>query len=121
MSTAIQRDDAGARGRVLLSREFASRSYAIGSTTVLVVTGEVDFEAVHRFALAIEASARSSPALMVLDTEELTFIDSRGLGAIGSARNRLRARSGDLVIRNASAMLKRLLGIVGLATLLEAA
>jgi anti-anti-sigma factor len=105
---------------VLLSREFASHGYACGSTSFLVVGGEVDFEAVHRFTRALDAAAGSAPTLVVLDTAELTFIDSQGLGAIGSARDGLRAHCGDLVIRNASVMLTRLLEIVGLTTLLEA-
>jgi anti-anti-sigma factor len=87
---------------------------------VVVLDGDVDFEAVDQFARAIDSAAQLGSALVVLDSSELTFIDSSGLGAVVDARNHLRNRSADLVIRGASVMLTRLLGIAGLTTLLEA-
>jgi anti-anti-sigma factor len=103
------------------TQSFTSRTDARGSTQVITVGGELDFEAVHRFARSLDTSVRAGSDLVVLDAADLTFIDSRGLGAIVSARNALRAHSGDLVIRNASATMHRLLGIVGLTSLLESA
>lgn len=119
MSVATYRDELGERSYLLLPRAFSSRNYATGSTAVVEVGGEVDFEAVRRFTVALEAAASTKPALVVLDSSALTFIDASGLGAIVSARELLRARSGDMVIRNAPFMLRRLLGIVGLTSLLE--
>ena len=119
MSPAIQAD-VGARLRLSVPKDFTSHAYATGSTQVVVLDGDVDFEAVDEFARAIEAAAGNSPALVVLDSSELTFIDSSGLGAVVDARNHLRDRSADLVIRGTSTMLTRLLGIAGLTTLLEA-
>jgi anti-anti-sigma factor len=111
--------DAGSRLRLSVPKDFTSHAYTTGSTQVVVLDGDVDFEAVDRFTRAIDTAARQAPALVVLDSSELTFIDSRGLGAVVDARNHLRGRSADLVIRGASAMLTRLLGIAGLTTLLE--
>jgi anti-anti-sigma factor len=118
MSAAIQ-SDIRARLRLSVPNQFSSHAYDTGSSRVVVLDGDVDFEAVERFSRAIDTAAERAPALVVLDSSELTFIDSRGLGAVVDARNRLRERSADLVIRGASVMLTRLLGITGLTALLE--
>ncbi len=119
MSVATRQEELGEHSYLLLPRAFTSSSYARGTTAVVEVGGEVDFEAVLAFTLALEAAALTMPALVVVESAGLTFIDASGLGAIVGARELLRGQSGDVVIRNAPFMLRRLLRIVGLTSLLE--
>ena len=118
MSRAI-RSETGPGVHLPVPKQFTSHAYAAGSTQVVVLDGDVDFEAVDRFTGAIAAAVRHAPSLVVLDSSGLTFIDSSGLGAVVDARNHLRDRSADLVVRGASVMLTRLLAIAGLSALLE--
>jgi anti-anti-sigma factor len=91
-----------------------------GPTTVLALNGELDPATAPTLQGAIDA-ALEDPAVkrLVLDLGDLGFIDSSGLRVFVVARDSMRERSGDLVLRSPSANTERLLSITGLTEVVE--
>jgi anti-anti-sigma factor len=91
-----------------------------GATTVLALSGELDPATAPTLQSAVD-EALKDPAVkrLVLDLDSLGFIDSSGLRVFVSARESMRERSGDLVLRSPSANTERLLDITGLTEVVE--
>lgn len=86
-------------------------------SVTVTVTGEVDLATAPMLMRALELAAVGDPDVVVVDAAELTFIGTYGLGVILGARQALRERSGRLLIRNPSSMLRRTLAITRLTDL----
>lgn len=80
---------------------------------VLEVIGELDLTAADDFVEAGLRALTRAPVVEV-DLAGLTFLDSRGLGALVRIRNEARAASKSLVLTNPSEQTQRLLRITGL-------
>jgi anti-sigma B factor antagonist len=93
--------------------EVLVRPQAADAAVLVAVSGEVDLATAPELARALESAGVGGAPLVVL------FIDAHGLGVVVAARESLLKRSADLLIRDPSAMLRRMLGITGLAGLLE--
>lgn len=88
--------------------------------TVLVLRGEFDLTGVDVFERAV-ASVRPRHAL-VLDLTELTFMDSSGLGALVSLRERAQSGGWPLLLaapQPAVAMVLRISGLAQRLTIIE--
>jgi|SRR6476661_982551 anti-anti-sigma factor len=88
--------------------------------TVLVLRGEFDLTGVEVFEQAV-ASVRPRHAL-VLDLNELTFMDSSGLGALVSLHERARSGGWSLLLsapQPAVAMVLRISGLAQRLTIIE--
>jgi anti-anti-sigma factor len=81
--------------------------------TVLVLRGEFDLTGVEVFEAAV-ASVRPRHAL-VLDLNELTFLDSSGLGALVSLHERARSGGWSLLLAAPQPAVSMVLRISGLA------
>jgi anti-sigma B factor antagonist len=81
--------------------------------TVLVLRGEFDLNGIEVFEEAV-ASVRPRDSL-VLDLRELTFMDSSGLGALVSLRERARSGGWSLVLSAPQPPVALVLRISGLA------
>ena len=81
-----------------------------GATTVVVARGELD--------LACRDSLRDAlsdlSGAVVVDLEEVTFLDSSCIGVLAGAAQRLRDDHGDLRIRRPAGVPRRALEITGL-------
>jgi anti-sigma B factor antagonist len=87
-----------------------SKSVA-GTTTVVVARGELDLACRDSFR---EVLADVSGAVVV-DLEEVTFLDSSCIGVLAGAAQRLHDDDGDLRIRRPADVPRRALEITGLA------
>ena len=74
-------------------------TYAAPQTATLRLMGEIDLASSHQLVDAIESALMAGSRVIVLDFEQVTFINSTGLGAMVAATKRLRSEGGDLVLR----------------------
>jgi anti-anti-sigma factor len=88
-----------------------------GTDVVLVVTGDIDMASGAQLRSHLQ-HAIGSGRRIVLDLEEVEFMDSTGLNAIVQTLHQARKADGDLVIRSASAPVRRLLDVSGVARFL---
>lgn len=79
---------------------------------ILRLDGELDMASAPRLEEAIDASL-DARAVIVLDLQQLQFIDSTGLHVILSAHTRSRERGQDLAITPGSQQVQRLLSVTG--------
>ena len=59
-------------------------------------------------------TGRNEPFMLVLDVSGIEFVDSSGLGVLVAVLKRLRFLGGDLVVRDPSPRLRRLLEVTNL-------
>ncbi len=82
---------------------------------VLALTGELDLASSPVFERALEDSALAAAPLVVLDLDELKFVDSTGLRVILLAHEAARTRGQQFAITPGSPQVQRLLSITSVA------
>lgn len=82
---------------------------------ILRLDGELDMANAPRLQDAIENAGLDTNAMVVLDLEQLQFIDSTGLRVILSARARSQERGQELAITPGSQQVQRLLSVTGVS------
>jgi anti-anti-sigma factor len=97
---------------------FSADVEKIDGATLIRIHGEIDVANSELLGQAIEPFLGSGQRI-VLDFGEVEFIDSACLNVLVQARRVLAADGGSLVLRNPSAMTRRMLVLTGLPDLLE--
>jgi anti-sigma B factor antagonist len=83
---------------------------------VLIVAGAIDLQTREQLLQAGRDALAGGPAVLVLDLDDVTFIDSTGIGAlIELGHDATDDDGGGLVIRNPSHRVIRILEMTGLA------
>jgi len=82
---------------------------------VLSITGELDLASAPLLQSAIESTELASAPMVVLDLQELKFIDSTGLRVLLAAHERSQARGQDFALTRGSEQVQRLLSITRVA------
>jgi anti-anti-sigma factor len=82
---------------------------------VLELCGELDLASVPLLESELEKAARAEAKTIVLDLDELDFVDSSGLRAMLSARERASDSGGQLLLSRCSEQLTRLLTVAGVS------
>jgi len=90
-----------------------------GGRTVLAVQGEVDLHSADRLADRLTAILDSGERSVVVDLSPLSFLDSTGLGALVTARNRAQQTGAALRLVCTSDRLLKLFRITGLDAVFE--
>jgi anti-anti-sigma factor len=85
----------------------------LDGSVVVAVTGEIDLATAPHFRAVLEAAATATNRVIV-DCDQLTFIDSCGLRELVFASNALAGR-GSLTLRNVHEAQMRVLTVTGLA------
>jgi anti-sigma B factor antagonist len=80
---------------------------------VITVGGECDMNAAPSLSVAVEAAFRHGASTIVVDLNEVTFIDSTAIGILLAARERLRRSGGTFEVVCSVPAVVRVLGIVG--------
>jgi anti-sigma B factor antagonist len=83
--------------------------------TVLHLTGELDLASSPIFERALEDPALAAASLVVLDLDDLKFVDSTGLRIILMAHESARGRGQEFAITQGSPQVQRLLSITSVA------
>jgi anti-anti-sigma factor len=86
-----------------------------GVTTVVLASGELDLAARD----ALRAAIAPLAGRVVIDLEDVTFLDSSCIGVLAGAGQRLRELGGELQIRNPADVPRRALEITGLGGMIE--
>jgi anti-sigma B factor antagonist len=84
------------------------------ATHVISVQGELDLNAAPDLKETVDASIEAGATTLVVDLNEVTFIDSTAIGVLMAARERLRRSGGSLDVLCAEPHVLRVLEIVGL-------
>lgn len=90
----------------------------VDGTVRVIIDGEVDLAAEDQFEAAIEQAVASSAATIVIDLDQVSFLDAAGLGLIarhawaGPHRQRFRLTQGSRAVQ-------RVLDLTGLRTALR--
>jgi anti-anti-sigma factor len=82
-----------------------------GSTISITVTGEIDLSTAHLLTELVEQVVADRPTRVVLDMAEVSFFCADGLRALLHARDTVAAAGGQLVLRNPSGRVWRVLTI----------
>ena len=94
-------------------------SYILGHSAaepgwyVITVGGECDMNAAPSLSVAVEAGFQRGASMIVVDLDEVTFIDSTAIGILLAARERLRRSGGDFEVVCSVPAVTRVLKIVG--------
>jgi anti-anti-sigma factor len=102
-----------AKGRHMTVDLFGVTSYEFGGGRVFALRGELDACTCRGLA---ELLIGPPGSLVVIDLDQLTYIDSSGLGAIHAARRVAIKGGGTLIVCRPSPMVHRVLEITGLDT-----
>ncbi|GEM_PF-262413 len=89
------------------------------NVSVLTILDDLILDTVKEFAGFINNLISQDNKFVVLDLTGITFISSRGLGAIGKAADVLRRNAGDLKIFGMNEELKRMFDICGLTRIID--
>jgi anti-sigma B factor antagonist len=82
---------------------------------ILGLAGELDIASAPRLQEAIESVGVDPSATVVLDLQQLRFIDSTGLRVILSARARSQEHGKELAVTPGSQQVQRLLSVTGVS------
>lgn len=90
-----------------------------GDTASITAVGEVDLATVNKLRSAITTVLAAGVRDVVLDLDEVTYIDSSGLGTMVGAHKRITASGGTLTVRCSQPRVLRLFGITGVDRVLK--
>lgn len=82
---------------------------------VLALDGELDMATAELLQQAVESVDGDSETMIVLDLQQLRFMDSTGLRIVLSARERCRGRGQEFAVTPGSQQVQRLLSVTGVA------
>jgi anti-anti-sigma factor len=84
---------------------------ACGEVTVITARGEIDMSTAHLVTELVQHVAGRRPARVILDLAEVGFFCADGVTALILAREAVTAAGGQLLLRNPSALITRVLAI----------
>jgi anti-sigma B factor antagonist len=88
-----------------------------GITCSLRIKGQLKSSSVPEFDAALESALANSCIYLILDLEQMPFIDSSGIGAIVNALRRTRQVGGDTKLVNPSSFATKTFKMVGILSL----
>lgn len=88
-----------------------------GDTCALRIKGRFVAESVREFDAALESALASGCIYLILDLNEMPFIDSSGIGAVVNALRRTRQVGGDTKLVNPSSFASKAFKMVGILSL----
>jgi anti-sigma B factor antagonist len=88
-----------------------------GNTCSLRIKGQLKSSNVPEFDAAVESALANGCIYLVLDLEQMPFIDSSGIGAVVNALRRTRQFGGDAKLVNPSSFATKTFKMVGILSL----
>lgn len=89
-----------------------------GTGATVTLGGEVDVQNANRLRAILQAALAMGSTSLTIDCQQVTFIDSTGLGVFAFAATETLVRGGTTTVANPSVTLQRMLHITGLDTVL---
>jgi anti-sigma B factor antagonist len=90
-----------------------------GDSVTVRVTGEIDMATTPALRSCLADCLSEGVTHVTMDMTEMEFIDSSGLGVLVWALKELRARDGELVIKDPPSIARKILGVSGLSPYLD--
>lgn len=98
---------------------FRIRLHSTGSAVAVIVSGELDLSTAPRLAAALDRVSRLEPEVVVVDLEEVDFMDCAGLKVLLRAADELDAADGrSLEVTGARCQVRKLFELTGTEQLL---
>jgi anti-sigma B factor antagonist len=88
-----------------------------GNTCSLRIKGQLKSSSVPDFDAALESALSNGCIYLILDLEQMPFIDSSGIGAVVNALRRTRQFGGDTKLVNPSSFATKTFKMVGILSL----
>ncbi len=93
--------------------------YNDGNRITAAISGDIDHHAARELRTELDdVISRSRPELIVIDMENVGFMDSSGIGLILGRLKSVRAVGGELLIKNARREIAEVIRISGLSNVL---
>ena len=93
--------------------------YNDGKRITAALSGDIDHHSAREIRTELDdVISRSRPELLILDFENVGFMDSSGIGLILGRSRSVRAAGGELLIKNARREIEEVIKISGLGQLL---
>lgn len=93
--------------------------YNDGNRVTAAISGDIDHHSARELRVALDdVISRSRPELLVMDLENVGFMDSSGIGLILGRLSSIRAVGGELLIKNARREIAEVIKISGLTNVL---
>lgn len=90
--------------------------YNDGRRITASISGDIDHHSARELRLSIdEVIASSRPELLIIDMENVGFMDSSGVGLILGRLKAVRAVGGELLVKNARKEIADVIGFSGLS------
>lgn len=86
---------------------------------VLKLSGELDIAVVDTFLQQAQAALAEAGRVLVIDVEDVSFIDSTGLGALVRLREHAHASGKDVTLTHIPRQMGRILQLTGLTELFD--
>lgn len=102
-----------------LQPPFGARSQEKDGVATIALSGDLDMGTVRILRATLAPFEADGVSTIILDLQDLTFIDSTGMHAFLEARNRAMSNGQRLLVRGASPTAQRHIEIVGLQLLLD--
>lgn len=92
----------------------------LGQTLVIRLEGELDLDSAAPFKLAVQSAFRRNPRLrnLVLVMDEVTFLDSSGVGAILGRYREVKERGGNVAAVGLQAPVQRVFAFCGMTRII---
>jgi len=108
-------------GIFLIRRNFMLKIYNDGKRITAALYGDIDHHSARELRAEIDdVISRSRPELLVLDFENVGFMDSSGVGLILGRMRAVSAVGGQLLIKNAHGEIADMIRLSGLARIIAA-
>ena len=96
------------------------KTEVIGTTLVVKIDGEIDHHTAPKLREEVDRKINLYKICnLVLDFNDVTFMDSSGIGVIAGRYKEIRAQGGKVMLIRAKPQVDRILEISGLKTILE--
>lgn len=93
--------------------------YNDGNRVTAAISGDIDHHSAREFRTALDdVISRSRPELLVIDMENVGFMDSSGIGLLLGRLRSVRAVGGELLVKNARREIAEVIKISGLSAIL---
>ncbi len=93
--------------------------YNDGNRVTAAISGDIDHHSAREFRTTLDdVISRSRPELLVIDMENVGFMDSSGIGLLLGRLKSVRAVGGELLVKNARREIAEVIKISGLSSIL---
>jgi anti-sigma B factor antagonist len=90
-----------------------------GATHVIEPHGEIDLASAAKVKAAVDAAADAGACYVIVDLEDVGFVDSTGIGVLLSSQRKLQARGGNLIVVCSDPLILRVFEVTSLIKVLN--